>query len=173
MSKYIRKTNFNIEKKNDTNESPNKYLWQIYLNIRIYSSHSDLVSSYIYGIGDLWFLQIWCSVPPLWQDMLYHGKQSWHAQSRHCHLPWKPPTTSQQHGSVDKRVGSTVHSVGDPLWGDMVTPPSIVGKDFIGSPATHKSDKHSVFCTLGSLRPPNTPLTLPDNPWHSPDTPQQ
>ena len=35
MSEYIR-----IEK-SDMNECPIKYMWQIYLNIQIYSSHSD------------------------------------------------------------------------------------------------------------------------------------
>ena len=36
MSEYIR------NKKNDTNECPNEYLWQIHSNIRIHSSHSGL-----------------------------------------------------------------------------------------------------------------------------------
>ena len=81
--------------------------------------------SYIYRVGYLWFLRIWCLVPPgIEQERLFIM-----LNRVDMHNPvivtshGNPPTTSQQHGSVDKRVGSTVHSVGDPLWGDMVTPP--------------------------------------------------
>ena len=46
MSEYIRTNKF------DTNECPNIYSWPIYSNIRIYSSHSDLVL----GLGSSTFI---------------------------------------------------------------------------------------------------------------------